>query len=294
MSRRRGMRCSGSSKGDFATPARHRRDGRRAGPVAAASPMPLRARYVVKGEARGARDGSRFLAPRDRDGTRSRPAEWNRRSLRERALRTRRPSSTSSSTSSTRASALSTGCRISPAGHAWWRGFCGRGGRLYLVEGHPMLWALEDGRDDGRLVVSATYFETAEPNRWADGVDYADPSATLQNSVTYEWNHGLGENRDCADRGRHGDRVAARAPDGLLESAPTHDRGLGKRRLGRQGRVGPARRAAREPAADVLDPGAPRVNYRGWLGSDRGRLPRKCSPGGGAAMAVLQLRSLPA
>ena len=72
-------------------------------------------------------------------------------------------------------------------------GFLRPGGRLYLVEGHPMLWALEDGRDDGRLVVSATYFETAEPNRWADGVDYADPSATLQNSVTYEWNHGLGE-----------------------------------------------------------------------------------------------------
>ncbi len=72
-------------------------------------------------------------------------------------------------------------------------GFMRPGGRFYLVEGHPMLWSLDDEREDGGLVVSATYFETEKPNRWEGGADYADPKHSLENNLTFEWNHGLGE-----------------------------------------------------------------------------------------------------
>ncbi len=67
------------------------------------------------------------------------------------------------------------------------------GGVFYMIEGHPMLWSLEDERDDDALVVGFPYFEGEEPMRWDDPADYADPNARLNNSVTYEWNHGLGE-----------------------------------------------------------------------------------------------------
>ena len=72
-------------------------------------------------------------------------------------------------------------------------GFLKPRGRLYLIEGHPALWASDDTRTDTDLVLFAPYFETREPNRWEDGTDYADPTAVMQNTVTYNWNHGLGE-----------------------------------------------------------------------------------------------------
>lgn len=37
------------------------------------------------------------------------------------------------------------------------------GGRLFIREGHPMLWSLQDGRDDKMLVVEYAYFESEEP-----------------------------------------------------------------------------------------------------------------------------------
>jgi hypothetical protein len=37
------------------------------------------------------------------------------------------------------------------------------GGRLFIREGHPMLWTLEDFRGDGLLVVRYPYFERPEP-----------------------------------------------------------------------------------------------------------------------------------
>ncbi len=67
------------------------------------------------------------------------------------------------------------------------------GGRFYVVEAHPMLATLDDERPDGALVVRYPYFERAEPSRWDDARDYADPGARLEHSVHYEWNHGLGE-----------------------------------------------------------------------------------------------------
>src|SRR5450759_2413448 len=38
------------------------------------------------------------------------------------------------------------------------------GGRLFIREGHPMLWSLADARPDGLLVVDLPYFERDEPS----------------------------------------------------------------------------------------------------------------------------------
>ncbi|HEX2773160.1 MAG TPA: class I SAM-dependent methyltransferase [Micromonosporaceae bacterium] len=68
------------------------------------------------------------------------------------------------------------------------------GGRLFLREGHPMLWALDDPRDDGLLRVEYPYFERPEPTVWDEPGTYVETDATFQHNVTHEWNHGLGEN----------------------------------------------------------------------------------------------------
>jgi SAM-dependent methyltransferase len=67
------------------------------------------------------------------------------------------------------------------------------GGRLFIREGHPMLWALEDARPDGLLVVEHAYFERDEPLVYTDGGTYVQSDATFENNVSHEWNHGLGE-----------------------------------------------------------------------------------------------------
>lgn len=67
------------------------------------------------------------------------------------------------------------------------------GGRLFLREGHPMLWALEDGRPDGLLVVDYPYFELEEPMVLDEGGTYVTTDVTFTHNVTHEWNHGLGE-----------------------------------------------------------------------------------------------------
>ncbi|MFQ5696893.1 MAG: class I SAM-dependent methyltransferase [Myxococcota bacterium] len=67
------------------------------------------------------------------------------------------------------------------------------GGVLYIHEFHPILATLDDERTDAQLVIARPYFEQPEPLRWDDPRDYADPEARLGNTITYEWNHGLGE-----------------------------------------------------------------------------------------------------
>jgi SAM-dependent methyltransferase len=66
------------------------------------------------------------------------------------------------------------------------------GGRLFLREGHPMLWAIDETHTD-RLVVDHPYFEREEPLVFDDGGTYVETDATFSNNVTHEWNHGLGE-----------------------------------------------------------------------------------------------------
>jgi SAM-dependent methyltransferase len=67
------------------------------------------------------------------------------------------------------------------------------GGRLFIREGHPVLWSLEYGRPDGMLVLDEPYFETKEPQIYSDGGTYVDTDVEFTHNTTHEWNHGLGE-----------------------------------------------------------------------------------------------------
>jgi len=67
------------------------------------------------------------------------------------------------------------------------------GGRLFLREGHPMLWTLDEERSDGLLVAEYPYFERAEPIVFDYGGTYVETTATFTHNVTHQWNHGLGE-----------------------------------------------------------------------------------------------------
>jgi SAM-dependent methyltransferase len=65
------------------------------------------------------------------------------------------------------------------------------GGRLFIREGHPMLWSLDEARDG--LVVGYPYFETAEPMVDDDDSTYVETATTFRHNLTHSWNHGLGE-----------------------------------------------------------------------------------------------------
>jgi len=65
------------------------------------------------------------------------------------------------------------------------------GGSLYLYEGHPMLYTLEQRTDD-QLRVTLPYFELREPNVNDGDTTYVD-GPKLEWRRNYEWNHGLGE-----------------------------------------------------------------------------------------------------
>src|SRR5215470_8562334 len=67
------------------------------------------------------------------------------------------------------------------------------GGRLFIREGHPMLWALQDDRDDGLLVIDYSYFERDEPMIFDEGGTYVTTDTLFEHNVTHEWNHGIGE-----------------------------------------------------------------------------------------------------
>ncbi len=67
------------------------------------------------------------------------------------------------------------------------------GGRLFLREGHPMLWTVDDERDDGLLVARYSYFEREEPEVFDDGGTYVETDRTFATTTTHTWNHGIGE-----------------------------------------------------------------------------------------------------
>jgi SAM-dependent methyltransferase len=66
------------------------------------------------------------------------------------------------------------------------------GGRLFIREGHPVLWSLSDPRPDGLLVVEYPYFET-------DGVPFTEPYSYVEHEEPLaspdivHFNHGLAE-----------------------------------------------------------------------------------------------------
>jgi SAM-dependent methyltransferase len=67
------------------------------------------------------------------------------------------------------------------------------GGRLFLREGHPMLWALENERVKGELTVDYPYFEREEADVFEYSGTYVETAVTFTHNVTHNWNHGLGE-----------------------------------------------------------------------------------------------------
>jgi SAM-dependent methyltransferase len=67
------------------------------------------------------------------------------------------------------------------------------GGRLFLREGHPMLWALDDPRDDGLVAVEYPYFELTEGTEFRETKTYVEHDDELASPTTVQWNHGLGQ-----------------------------------------------------------------------------------------------------
>ena len=62
------------------------------------------------------------------------------------------------------------------------------GGRLFLREGHPMLWTFDE---DVRPEFS--YFEQPEGIVWTEPGTYVATDHQFTANTTVEWNHGLGE-----------------------------------------------------------------------------------------------------
>ena len=67
------------------------------------------------------------------------------------------------------------------------------GGRLFMREGHPVLWSLADPRPDGLLALEYPYFEQRAPTVWDEGGTYVQTDQVFTHNLTHEWNHGLGE-----------------------------------------------------------------------------------------------------
>jgi SAM-dependent methyltransferase len=72
-------------------------------------------------------------------------------------------------------------------------GFLRPGGSLYLAEGHPAIMGLDDAvpQTNGYPGFWQPYFHS-EAMALDDATDYADASATITNSKTYQWIHPLG------------------------------------------------------------------------------------------------------
>jgi SAM-dependent methyltransferase len=66
------------------------------------------------------------------------------------------------------------------------------GGRLFMREGHPMLWTLADPRPDGLLVVQYPYFETGGVH-FSEQFSYVDHDEPLGSPDIIHFNHGLGQ-----------------------------------------------------------------------------------------------------
>ncbi|TDC51538.1 class I SAM-dependent methyltransferase [Actinomadura sp. KC345] len=65
------------------------------------------------------------------------------------------------------------------------------GGRLFIREGHPMLFALDETASPPGL--RYPYYETAEPVVFDEPGTYVQTETLFTQTRTHEWNHGLGE-----------------------------------------------------------------------------------------------------
>jgi SAM-dependent methyltransferase len=67
------------------------------------------------------------------------------------------------------------------------------GGRLFIREGHPILWSCEYERTDGIIALHEPYFEQSAPQIYDEPGTYVDTDHRFQHTVTHEWNHALSE-----------------------------------------------------------------------------------------------------
>ncbi|HEY5978384.1 MAG TPA: class I SAM-dependent methyltransferase [Microlunatus sp.] len=67
------------------------------------------------------------------------------------------------------------------------------GGRFFIREGHPVLWASDLDRMDGSLVIDFPYFERTEPTIWDEPGTYVSTETEFAHTRSAEWNHGIGE-----------------------------------------------------------------------------------------------------
>lgn len=80
-------------------------------------------------------------------------------------------------------------------------GLLAPGGRLFVRDGHPMLWAMDDERSD-LLVARYSYFEHEEPLVYDSSATYVETDHVFAHTATAVWNHGLGETVSAVvDRG---------------------------------------------------------------------------------------------
>ncbi|MFN8080021.1 MAG: class I SAM-dependent methyltransferase [Kineosporiaceae bacterium] len=66
------------------------------------------------------------------------------------------------------------------------------GGRLFLREGHPMLWTLDETQQD-RLAIAYSYWEQAEPFVEVSDETYVPTEVQFTQNLSHSWNHALGE-----------------------------------------------------------------------------------------------------
>jgi SAM-dependent methyltransferase len=67
------------------------------------------------------------------------------------------------------------------------------GGRLFVREGHPMLWSLAEASEDGRIAIEYPYFQREQPDVFVEEGTYVSTDATFVNNTTHTWGHALGE-----------------------------------------------------------------------------------------------------
>jgi SAM-dependent methyltransferase len=65
------------------------------------------------------------------------------------------------------------------------------GGRLFIREGHPMMWSLDDTADPPTL--RYPYFEHAEAVVFDEPGTYVQTEVVFTHRLSHTWNHGLGE-----------------------------------------------------------------------------------------------------
>jgi SAM-dependent methyltransferase len=66
-------------------------------------------------------------------------------------------------------------------------------GRLFIREGHPIVWALCNPRPDQLLVIEYPYFETADGTEFIETKTYVEHEGEVAAPRSISFNHGIGE-----------------------------------------------------------------------------------------------------